>query len=210
VSSFLAGHLNRFHCAAPSGLIKSKISSDEDPAFKTGSHTYASWKQSDSIVDDEIDDIEIDEREIDREPSNALLDWIKKIYNAVFFYGLDTPTPSSRLRAKSAAKRKKKSMFFTAGEQFSQEIITDPNSLGVGAETSSKYLQSIANTLEAKVAENSDKLSVLDVSLESIESDGDTTSEEYRRLVDQRAKLLENNEKLQVQLVNTLAKLELA
>ena len=184
---------------------------DDDNVFKAGSHTYASWKQSEGEIEEAIEEMEVDDRIIEREPSNLLLDGIRKLYNAIFFYGLDTPTRSKRARPmKTPAKRKKKSMFFTPGEQFSQELIRDPDNF-IDEEASVDRAPSLSPSsevkrIEAEIARNLEQIGVLEVSLQlHREESGGASSDYCRNLEKRKEKLLEANERLQVELVNRLA-----
>ena len=187
-------------------------SPDDENVFKAGSHTYASWKQSTGDLEETIEDMEVDDRVIDREPSNILLDAIRKLYNAVFFYGLDTPTRSRRSRPmKTAPRRKKKSMFFTPGEQFSQELIRDPDNF-IDEDSAADRVSSMTSSLsgvkriEAEIARNLEQIGVLEVSLQLHREESGGGENEYCRSLEKRKeKLLEANEKLQVELVNRLA-----
>jgi len=78
--------------------------------FKTGRHTYANWQgkenrdydQADEDFDENFEEVGEEEEDdemtrdsqIDDE-SNPLLDWMRKLYDGIFFYGLETPIPKS-------------------------------------------------------------------------------------------------------------------
>ena len=60
--------------------------------------------------------------------SNPFLEWLKKLYNSIFFFGLDEPNRWTKDMTKIKSKKKirgKKSPFFTAPEQFSQQLIKE-------------------------------------------------------------------------------------
>lgn len=176
----------------------------EDSVFKAGSHTYASWKQPEAELEEAVEDIDVDDRVVEREPSNLLLDWIRRLYNAIFFYGLDTPTRSKRMRPLKSLKRKRKSMFFTPGEQFSQELFTDPDSFVVEDRVEDRAAD--VRDIEAEIARNLERMSVLDVSLElQRQEEGGVGSDYYKTLERRKERLVEANERLQVELVNRLA-----
>lgn len=64
-------------------------------------------------------------RSMDRNP---VVEWLRKVYDAVFFYGLDSQIPPRWSRRGDGAGRKvvksgKKSMFFTSMEQIGQNIL---------------------------------------------------------------------------------------
>lgn len=125
---------------------------DDENEFKTGKHTYARWSNADDanevadedvegieeigevdyvpITDEEIDEDEDEDDESDESSAeNPLLDALKKVYTAVFFYGLEEPKPNplysnkinrmnrSNQRRAMPSSRKLKSPFFTKGEQ---------------------------------------------------------------------------------------------
>lgn len=173
--------------------------------FKTGSHTYASWKQSGSTVDEEVSDVEIDDSDDEPEPSNILLESIRKVYNAIFFYGLDTPTRTRSRRLKNK-KQKKKSLFFTPGEQFSQELIVNPSEHEYEEERASPAVRRSVRSIEGDMSKVADELAVLEVSLTMLrEDDDDEHSAEIARKESMRDKLLERSEALQIELVSALA-----
>jgi hypothetical protein len=177
---------------------------DETIPFKTGSHTYASWKQSNDPLVDEVDDFEVDERIIEREPSNVLLEWIKKIYDAIFFYGLETPrSPKKQLEYKP--KKKRKSMFFTPGEQFSAAIISDPRLTSDIKNNNSEYPFTELE-LEEEIFRNEDELDSISVSLELKKENADYEFDPaYVNLIRRQEKLYQDNENLQVLLVKRLS-----
>ena len=131
---------------------------DDENEFKTGKHTYARWNNGgdmnkdvteDELVDvEEIDEYDVtavtdddgdddeedevdddDDNDDENNSDNPLLDALKKVYSAVFFYGLEEPAPNplyrnkvSRMNRSNQRKaipsgRKLKSPFFTKGEQ---------------------------------------------------------------------------------------------
>ena len=112
---------------------------------KTGTHTYASWKSPDLQGDvydnnadfdnveeyDESEDDDDFESENDIEPPSAILTWMRKLYDSMFFYGLD-PAPASQRsnrrkmmrNAENSDDKKNNSPFFTASEQRVQRYMT--------------------------------------------------------------------------------------
>jgi hypothetical protein len=128
----------------------------DSQSFKTGTHTYASWKspnqRSDQRIEDfdfdyekndreyteevdeteeEYDDYEDDEDNSSEEAPSTVLTWARKLYDSVFFYGLD-PAPAvqkSNKRkimkdANGSDGRKNTSPFFTASEQRVQRYMS--------------------------------------------------------------------------------------
>jgi len=144
--------------------------------IKTGTHTYASWQNTDPGDDEKYsrqsgdyydDDDDADDEEpfpddnddvggeYDNDvakterPSNPIIEWARKLYDSIFFYGLDAqiPTgrrsrrkrersrapsrqsssPRSRVRAstnKLVSQKPKKSLFFTSTETLGEEYIS--------------------------------------------------------------------------------------
>ena len=120
---------------------------------KTGTHTYASWKSpdqredtyesrenvnyneeygdddSDSPGNDEEDD-EVD-NDVEVDPPSPILTWLRKLYDSMFFYGLD-PAPASQRSnrrkmmqdAENYDSKKNSSPFFTPSEQRVQRYMT--------------------------------------------------------------------------------------
>lgn len=136
-----------------------KPSRDGGRSVKTGTHTYATWRspnQRDESYDadeyeespddfnsmqDEDDDNDSDNIEI---PS-PILQWLKKLYDSVFFYGLDPAPPAQRSNrrkmmrdAESYDGKKNSSPFFTPSEQRVQ-----------------RYMASMRNREEAERTSNS-------------------------------------------------------
>jgi len=97
--------------------------------------------------DDEDDDDYGMQQQGSYSSKNPFVEWLRKIYDAIFFYGLDVPTPSSKRRRPQEAPlyideddqedvrfmpprrnniksgKQKKSPFFTQSEQLSQKLI---------------------------------------------------------------------------------------
>ena len=134
------------------------------PPFKTGTHTYASWKTPQGSGAGEYgDDDEVEEEEVDfgddeddgsgemrvngggEGANNPVIEWLRKVYDAIFFYGLDSQIPEQRRRpaagrysSRSSRSRRrsqdvtaggggKKSLFFTAVEQLGQNLLNSPD-----------------------------------------------------------------------------------
>jgi hypothetical protein len=116
---------------------------------KTGTHTYASWRspdqQLDSYDDDDDDDDESKSDDFDSssesdvnyddesniEIPSTILVWLRKLYDSMFFYGLD-PAPAAQKNnkrkmmrdAESYDRKKNSSPFFTPSEQRVQRYMT--------------------------------------------------------------------------------------
>jgi hypothetical protein len=116
---------------------------------KTGTHTYASWRspdqQLDSYDDDDDDDDESKTDDFDNssesdvnyddesniEIPSTILVWLRKLYDSMFFYGLD-PAPAAQKSnkrkmmrdAESYDRKKNSSPFFTPSEQRVQRYMT--------------------------------------------------------------------------------------
>mmetsp|Transcript_20532 Transcript_20532/g.19865 ORF Transcript_20532/g.19865 Transcript_20532/m.19865 type:complete len:312 (+) Transcript_20532:134-1069(+) len=123
-------------------------------SVKTGTHTYASWKSPNQRSDQRIEDFDYDYAKDDREYSDddqteeeveydddeddddntseeapsTVVTWARKLYDSVFFYGLD-PAPAvqksnKRKIMKDNDGKKSTSPFFTASEQRVQRYMT--------------------------------------------------------------------------------------
>ena len=140
--------------------------------FKTGRHTYASWQNpnsdntnintnnfdnnnNDNDEDNDEDNDYYDDNystndsndSNDSDDKNPLVAGLRKLYDVVFFYGLDSSIPksSNRNRRRNSnnnilkgsssmssndagpSSRKMKSPFFTVGEQIGQELLGNPS-----------------------------------------------------------------------------------
>ena len=130
---------------------------------KTGTHTYASWKTPDLRTEDYNDDTSVnddpeyeyddddaeydddDDSQSDVEPPSAILTWMRKLYDSMFFYGLD-PAPASqrsnrRKMMRNAEKfddKRNNSPFFTPSEQRVQRYMTSMRNQETSTENSSK------------------------------------------------------------------------
>lgn len=210
---------------------------DEAGAFKTGSHTYASWKQgkrdeSGGIIEsegEELIDADFDDgTDIvrDEEPGNFFLAWIRKLYYAIFFYGLDPPLRRGSGAAIKRRKKRRKSMFFTPGEEISQDIISEGIPLkkfsarkrhdadeDVEIESVSEVSRmpfvskSGVKDIELELAYNTEQINVLEVSIALQREETGVPEEEdakLKRLVDRRNDLVARNEALERILVDKL------
>jgi hypothetical protein len=119
-------------------------------SVKTGTHTYASWKSPNQRSDQRIEDFDYDyddreyseddqteEEEYDdeddddntsEEAPSTVVTWARKLYDSVFFYGLD-PAPAVQKSNKRKIMRnndgkKSTSPFFTASEQRVQRYMS--------------------------------------------------------------------------------------
>lgn len=114
---------------------------------KTGTHTYASWRSPDQQLDsyDDDDDDESNTDDFDDSPESdvdysdesnleipsTILVWLRKLYDSMFFYGLD-PAPAAQKSnrrkmmrdAESYDRKKNTSPFFTPSEQRVQRYMT--------------------------------------------------------------------------------------
>lgn len=116
-----------------------KLNQDGGRPVKTGTHTYATWRSPNqrddnydsgdyedssddfnSLSDDDDDDSNSDNIEI---PS-PILQWLKKLYDSVFFYGLDPAPPAQKSNRRKMMRdaenyegKKSNSPFFTPSEQ---------------------------------------------------------------------------------------------
>ena len=113
---------------------------------KTGTHTYASWRSPDQQLDSyDDDDDESNTDDFDDSPESdvdysdesnveipsTILVWLRKLYDSMFFYGLD-PAPAAQKSnrrkmmrdAESYDRKKNTSPFFTPSEQRVQRYMT--------------------------------------------------------------------------------------
>ena len=122
---------------------------DSRQPVKTGTHTYASWKSPDLKSDDynsqenfegddeeeDYDDEDVDDESYDSqsdiEPPSAILVWMRKLYDSMFFYGLDPAPPSQQNNRRKMMRdaennngKKNNSPFFTPSEQRVQRYMT--------------------------------------------------------------------------------------
>lgn len=139
-------------------LKSDKNEVNNNQPVKAGTHTYASWKSNDQernnvnnnnnnnneeigtegdeeyIEFDDDDDDENEDKSLanhDIDPPSPLLIWLRKVYEAVFFYGLD-PAPAKQKSNKRKIMReaersnnnKNDSPFFTDSEQRVQRYLS--------------------------------------------------------------------------------------
>jgi len=143
-------------------------SSSSSVPFKTGRHTYASWvnpndqanrsyqasnddddyydnddsySNNDSNDNDDSNDSSNDSSMYNSNERNPLISGLRKLYDVVFFYGLDSSIPKNRKKRSSSSSsssvknkeisgpssRAMKSPFFTVGEQIGQEMLGNPS-----------------------------------------------------------------------------------
>ena len=156
---------------------------------KTGTHTYASWKSPDlqedvydnnadfdnvEEYDDTVDD-DYFEPQSDIEPPSAILTWMRKLYDSMFFYGLD-PAPASQRsnrrkmmrNAENSDDKKNNSPFFTPSEQRVQRYMTSVRNQETStkdrssdSKMQSQNLDSIRRTKGRPVTLSRDKMSSL-------------------------------------------------
>lgn len=136
----------RLHLKATT-VPSDKSNRDARHPLKTGTHTYASWRSRDEqeiapapeTYEDESDienlndrsDNDYDRDTYDSEAPSPVLVWLRKLYDSMFFYGLD-PAPASQKSnrqkmmrdAENYDSRKNTSPFFTPSEQRVQRYMT--------------------------------------------------------------------------------------
>jgi hypothetical protein len=115
-----------------------KSNQDGGRSVKTGTHTYATWRspnQRDDNYDSEdyedstddfnsLSDDEDDDNSDNIEIPSPILQWLKKLYDSVFFYGLDPAPPAQKSNRRKMMRdaenyegKKSNSPFFTPSEQ---------------------------------------------------------------------------------------------
>lgn len=141
-----------------------RSSHDSRHPVKTGTHTYASWRSPDEqetnpvseIYDDDNDIENFDSRsdnDYDRdtdgsEAPSPLLVWLRKLYDSMFFYGLD-PAPAAQKSnrqkmmrdAENYDSRKNTSPFFTPSEQRVQRYMTSMRNRDTSRAESAEIIQ---------------------------------------------------------------------
>lgn len=220
------------------------------PTIRSGMHTYASWKNKntdDSFNVQGDDDLysfdDYDENNEDvvfqndakrnperdnnyRADSNPLVEWIRKVYDAIFFYGLDAQVPPSKSkRSRGRGKRRKvgkKSLFFTSMEQLGQDFISVPDQYVNRPKV--QYSQTSANKKISTTANDGDetatlqrRIQVLDECMKNMMSDLDIIDESLKNeknkcsdieLMKQKQNIIDAVEALQVQYVDLCVELE--
>jgi hypothetical protein len=115
-----------------------KPNQDGGRSVKTGTHTYATWRspnQRDDNYDSEdyedstedfnsLSDDDEDSNSDNIEIPSPILQWLKKLYDSVFFYGLDPAPPAQKSNRRKMMRdaenyegKKSTSPFFTPSEQ---------------------------------------------------------------------------------------------
>lgn len=238
-----------FHVPGSWRAARAEIVICSDRPFKVGTHTYAAWdnQASKGRQDDEDeeeffgeDEYEDEDDEDDDEEAvsdgtrydasatdmNPLKEWARKIYDAVFFYGLDAQIPGKSRAVKSRPTRprrpdivkSKKSLFFTATEQLGQDFINSKETDTTASAPPTKKVKSSQPTRsESQAAKLERRIQVLDDCIQNMTRDlshidatlQNANSEEGKReLLEKRKNIAEAVEALQVQLVALSIELE--
>jgi len=217
-----------------------------DRPFKVGTHTYAAWDNQASRREDDVeeeeeffgeDEYDYEDDEDDSEDRarydasatdmNPLKEWARKIYDAVFFYGLDAQIPGKSRATKSRQTQRnrpdvaksKKSLFFTATEQLGQDFINsnELDATAAAPPTKKQLKSSQPVRSEPRVAKLERRIQVLDDCIQNMTRDlsqidanlqNANSEEERRELLEKRKTTMEAVEALQVQLVALSIELE--
>jgi len=150
-------------------MEEDKDSADEDLTEKgRRQRRRRDWEKQFDDFDDERDENDLTEFS----SLNPFVEWLRKIYDAIFFYGLEVPVPRSskrRRRGESVNENKvqsksklKQSPFFTSSEQRSQQIIAttenfqDPDTpSNTGRKSNIKNDYNSSSTSSSSISSNS-------------------------------------------------------
>lgn len=146
-------------------------------AVKTGSHSYASWKSAKDTRNNLWDDDEtatVKREDFDfvddddnysssgespppsGEETSPIIQWLRRVYDAIFFYGLD-PAPKAVQRSNKRkimqdsdttrdSDKPKKSPFFTATEQRVQEYMASARPKDVNPAVKGQSIATVARS----------------------------------------------------------------
>lgn len=216
---------------------------------KTGTHTYASWRNKEDsneginrrrendgdedFLDDEDsdDDNEYPERGasatrgrrggaggINMENANPFMEWARKLYDSIFFYGLDAQIPQGQNRGRWTREDRrmqrdrkamtKKSMFLTPIESLGEEYVSSfaggkkiaPRE---GTGKRSDVSSGEAATLQRRIHVLDECIKGMKIDLEIIDKalDGGAVPGEMQDLLRQKSNILDAIETMQVQYV---------
>lgn len=187
----------------------------------SNSEIYENGDISANNDDNSANDVENDDKEDDEfDSNNVIVDTLRKVYDSIFFYGIDNIVPQNNAKSRNSRRKPIKqgieSLFFTRSELIG--IQQDRSHSTTSTRMNSEYddennAMSIGERLDAVTRllnELQDDLELIEATLLTLPeiSGKDDVQITRKQLIKKRLKLQESIERLKIEYVNLIAEFQ--